>query len=117
PPAHRATDFAALGEVGAPPAADSLTDSSGSFRSRVRAEHIPALTPYAIDALGCGDSLLAAATLALSSGGSLVAAAFLGSVAAAIQAQRIGNIPISATDLRQGIVKTHSAHLTFAPAD
>lgn len=105
-----------VGRALAPPASDE-TDASGAFRSRVRAEHIPALTPYAIDALGCGDSLLAAATLALAAGGSLVAAAYIGSVAAAVQAQRIGNIPISATDLRQGIVKTHSAHMTFAPAE
>jgi bifunctional ADP-heptose synthase (sugar kinase/adenylyltransferase) len=95
----------------------SETEDGNPFKSRVRGEHIPSLTPYAIDALGCGDSLLSAATLALSAGGSLVAAAFLGSVAAAVQAQRIGNIPISATDLRQGIVKTHSAHMTFAPAE
>ncbi|MEX2218279.1 MAG: PfkB family carbohydrate kinase [Phycisphaerales bacterium] len=106
--------------TGVPPVGttrDSDTDSSGSYRSRVHAEHIPALTPYAIDALGCGDSLLAAATLALSAGAPLVAAAFLGATAAAIQAQRIGNIPISATDLRQAIARTHSAHMTFAAAE
>jgi rfaE bifunctional protein nucleotidyltransferase chain/domain len=85
------------------------------FESRLRAQHVPSLTPYAIDALGCGDSLLAAATLSLASGGSLLAAGFLGSVAAAVQAQRIGNIPISAADLRQGIVKVQASHLTYTP--
>jgi rfaE bifunctional protein nucleotidyltransferase chain/domain len=114
-PTPRATTFAALGEGRAPPPPHD--DEPDAFRSRVRAEHIPSLTPYAIDALGCGDSLLAAATLALAAGGSLVAAGYIGSVAAAVQAQRIGNIPISATDLRQGIVKTHSDHMTFAPAE
>ncbi len=91
--------------------------SDDAFASRVRGEHIPALAPFAIDALGCGDSLLSAATLALASGGSLVAAAFIGSVAAAVQAQRIGNIPISATDLRHGIVRVQSAHLAYAAPD
>jgi len=88
-----------------------------AFASRVRGEHIPALAPFAIDALGCGDSLLSAATLALASGGSLVAAAFIGSLAAALQAQRIGNSPISATDLRHGIVRVQSAHLAYVAPD
>jgi rfaE bifunctional protein nucleotidyltransferase chain/domain len=86
----------------------------GDYRSRVRGEHVPSLTPYAIDALGCGDALLTAATLARAGGASLVGATFLGSVAAAAQAQRIGNIPVSSTDLRQGIVRVHNAHLAFA---
>jgi len=93
------------------------TMAQDSFASRLRAEHVPALAPFAIDPLGCGDSLIAAATLALSCGGSLLAATLLGSAAAAIQAQRIGNIPISATDLRQTLVRIQTAHMTFAPAE
>jgi sugar/nucleoside kinase (ribokinase family) len=93
---------------------DAQTDS---FASRLKAEHVPALSPYAIDPLGCGDSLISAATLALAGGGSLLAAAFLGAAAAAIQAQRIGNIPVSAPDLRQTIVRIGSAHIAFAPAE
>ncbi len=92
-------------------------DMSDSYASRLKAEHVPALAPFAIDPLGCGDSLISAATLALSCGGSLLAASFLGSAAAAVQAQRIGNIPISNTDLRQAIVRIHSAHMAFAPAE
>jgi rfaE bifunctional protein nucleotidyltransferase chain/domain len=91
--------------------------SPDPFASRVRGEHIPALAPFAIDPLGCGDALLAASTLALAAGGSLLSAAFIGSVAAAVQAQRIGNIPISSTDLRHGIVRVQSAHLAYAPPD
>jgi rfaE bifunctional protein kinase chain/domain len=93
------------------PDADAAGDG---FRSRVRGEHVPALSPFAIDALGCGDSLLAAAALALAAGGTLLSATFLGSVAAAVQAQRIGNVPVSATDLRHGIVRVHNAHLAYA---
>jgi bifunctional ADP-heptose synthase (sugar kinase/adenylyltransferase) len=88
-----------------------------SFASRLRGQHVPALAPFAIDPLGCGDSLISAATLALASGGSLLAAAFLGSAAAAVEAQRLGNIPISATDLRQSVVRMQSAHMAFAPAE
>lgn len=85
-----------------------------SWQTRLRGEHVPALSPMAIDPLGCGDSLLAAATLALSVGGSMLQASFLGACAAAAQVQRLGNIPISATDLRQITTRVHAAHLAFA---
>ena len=93
---------------------EPIEGKASGYDSRVRGEHVPSLTPYAIDALGCGDSLLAATTLARAGGASILAAAFLGSVAAATQAQRIGNIPISAADLRQGLARVHNARLTFA---
>jgi rfaE bifunctional protein nucleotidyltransferase chain/domain len=84
--------------------------------SRVRGEHVPSLVGHAIDPLGCGDSLLAAATLALTVGQPAVVGAFLGTVAAAAQAQRLGNVPISATDLRHGVARAHAARLVYADA-
>lgn len=63
--------------------------------SRLPSEYIPALAPHAVDPLGCGDALLATATLALAAGGSLEAAAFLGAIAAAIEVQQTGNLPIT----------------------
>ncbi len=89
----------------------------GGFASHVRGEHVPALSGHAVDALGCGDSMLAAATLALATGTPLLSAAFLASVAAAIQVQRLGNTVISATDLRQGLSRLHSAHLAYTPPE
>jgi rfaE bifunctional protein nucleotidyltransferase chain/domain len=86
----------------------------GGWRHRLHGEHIPALSPVAVDPLGCGDALVCAASLALACGGSHLAAAFLGSVAAAQHAQRLGNTPVSATDLRLGIARVHSATLTWA---
>jgi rfaE bifunctional protein kinase chain/domain/rfaE bifunctional protein nucleotidyltransferase chain/domain len=62
---------------------------------RLRSEYIPALSRFAIDPLGCGDALLATATLTLAAGGSLTSAAFLGSLAAAAHAQLLGNAPLS----------------------
>jgi rfaE bifunctional protein nucleotidyltransferase chain/domain len=90
--------------------------NDGRFLSRLRSEHVPALVGHALDPLGCGDALLAAATMALCAGGTLLQAAFLGAVAAAAQAQRLGNTPVSATDLRRGIVRAHTAQLAFDPA-
>jgi rfaE bifunctional protein kinase chain/domain/rfaE bifunctional protein nucleotidyltransferase chain/domain len=81
---------------------EGLVTFDGSPRpmpDRLHSEYLPALAPHAIDPLGCGDALLAAASLALSAGGSLEAAAFLGSVAAAIEAQEIGNHPITSERL------------------
>ncbi len=68
---------------------------------RLRSEYIPALSTTSVDPLGCGDALLATATLALASGGSLQAAALLGSLAAAIQVASIGNQPIDSEMLLQ----------------
>ncbi len=85
--------------------------------SRVTSEYVPSLIAHALDPLGCGDALLAAATLSLTTGASPLAGAFLGSIAAAAQAQRMGNVAISAADMRQGIARAHAAKLVFAPAD
>src|SRR5207249_8418836 len=71
-------------------------DSEG----RLRSEYLPALSGRTVDPLGCGDALLAAASLALAAGGSLQAAALLGSIAAAIEVQEVGNIPVTAERIR-----------------
>lgn len=89
----------------------------GSFSRRLRSEHVPALSPMAIDALGCGDALLTTATLALATGCELLPAAFLGACAAAIQVQRLGNLPVSASEVRKMVARVHGAHLTFATPD
>jgi rfaE bifunctional protein kinase chain/domain/rfaE bifunctional protein nucleotidyltransferase chain/domain len=70
-----------------------------SWERHLRGEHLPALCPRAVDPLGCGDALLATATLALAAGGSLHAAAYLGSLGAAIEAEQAGNRPITADQL------------------
>ena len=84
------------------------------WQTRLRVEHVPALTPHAIDQLGCGDALLAAAPLTRVAGGSLTLAAILGSVAAAAEAQRLGNAVIGAAELRAGVRRLCGAQLTLA---
>jgi rfaE bifunctional protein kinase chain/domain/rfaE bifunctional protein nucleotidyltransferase chain/domain len=78
---------------------------------RLRSEYVPALSSHAIDPLGCGDALLATASLALAAGGSLQAAAVLGSVAASIEASHVGNHPIDAEELltRAAMLTTREA--------
>jgi len=79
------------------------TDDNGEFLSRLRSEHIPPMGGPALDALGCGDAMLATATLALTAGGDELQGAVLGSMAAAVHAGRIGNPPISSSDLMLAI--------------
>ncbi len=85
-------------------------------RQRVRGQHVPALTGYPVDPLGCGDALLIGATLALTAGGSILGAAFIGALAASISAQRLGNVPVSASDVRQALAKLSGARLAMQTA-
>ena len=62
---------------------------------------LPALNPVPIDPSGAGDSLLVTTALALASNASSFQAAYLGSLAAAIQVSRVGNLPISISELKQ----------------
>lgn len=73
------------------------------WSGRLRSEHLPSLAANVVDRLGCGDALLAAATLALTCGASPVQAAYLGSAAAAFEISRIGNIPVPRDALRRWI--------------
>jgi len=91
-----------------------MSVENGSFSRRLRSEHVPALSPMAIDALGCGDALLTTASLALATGCGLLPAAFLGACAAGVQVQRLGNLPVSASEIRKMATRVHGAHLTFA---
>lgn len=97
---------------------DRLAEASehdGAFATRLKSEHVPAVSAHAVDALGCGDALLTTATLALARGSSLLEAGFLASVAAGLEAGRLGNVPISASDLRREVARLHGATLAFAP--
>jgi D-beta-D-heptose 7-phosphate kinase/D-beta-D-heptose 1-phosphate adenosyltransferase len=73
------------------------------WRSRIIGEHVPALCAGAVDPLGCGDAMLAAVTLGLSSGLTLAHASVIGAIAAAQQAKRLGNTVVGAGELREGL--------------
>ncbi len=73
---------------------------SPDWSARLKSEQLPAFAEYAIDQMGCGDALLAAATMALASNANLMQAAYLGNIAAALEAGQLGNQPVSATQHR-----------------
>jgi rfaE bifunctional protein kinase chain/domain len=83
-----------------------------SWERKLRSEYLPAFSNHAVDPLGCGDALLSAASLTLAAGGSVQAAGYLGSIAAAFEARRVGNCPITADDLLAGL----SDSIAAAPA-
>ncbi len=84
------------------------------WKTRLRGEHVPALSPHAVDALGCGDALLTVATLSLARGGSMLTAAYLGAAAASVESRRVGNVPISSADLRREVMRVQTARLALA---
>lgn len=95
---------------------DDDRDSSDGWQRRLTSEHIPALGPPAIDQLGCGDAMLSAATLARCAGADLVQAAYLGSIAASIEARTLGNTPISTMALRNDWQRLSAIHLQTSTA-
>lgn len=62
-------------------------------------DRVGALNQFPKDVSGAGDSLLIASALTLASGGSIWEAAIMGSIAAGIQVGRIGNTPLTSSEL------------------
>ncbi|NLX03675.1 MAG: adenylyltransferase/cytidyltransferase family protein [Phycisphaerae bacterium] len=75
--------------------ANRTRDGRPNPDARLRSEHIPTLAASILDRLGCGDALLATSTMVLAAGGTLEMAGYLGSLAAAIELGRLGNVPVS----------------------
>jgi len=80
-----------------------LLHGLGKDMTLMRTERIEALNKFPVDISGAGDSLLASSSIALSLGANFYSAALIGSIAAAIQVSRIGNVPITSSDLMQEI--------------
>lgn len=70
-----------------------------SNKNALLTDNIPALNNNAKDVSGAGDSLITCSSMAKVVGANIWQAAYLGSLAAAIQVSRIGNIPIKKEEL------------------
>jgi len=66
-----------------------------------RTDTLPAFNTAPRDVAGAGDSFFTCAAMALCSGVDIWQAAYLGSIAAALQVSRIGNTQLTARDLLQ----------------
>mgnify|MGYP000041102775 FL=1 len=68
-----------------------------------KTEQINALNSNPLDTAGAGDSLLISSALCMSSGATIWETALIGSLAAAIQVSRVGNIPITKAEIQSAI--------------
>jgi rfaE bifunctional protein kinase chain/domain len=68
-----------------------------------RTDRLPAFNNAPKDVAGAGDSFFTCAALALCTGVDIWRSAYLGSLAAACQVTRVGNIPLAVADLRAEI--------------
>jgi len=77
-------------------------DKNGKKAFKV--DRIPSLSISVKDVSGAGDSLLTISSMALAVGANIWESAFLGSIAASIAVEKIGNVPISHKDLKERIL-------------
>lgn len=84
-------------------AAGLIVFESNAPQDFLEPERLPALNPNPVDVAGAGDSMLVSAAMALCLGADTHLAAYLGSVAAAIQTSRVGNTPLQHSEMMQAI--------------
>lgn len=72
-------------------------EKGGGFLGR---QHFPALAVNPVDVAGAGDSLLAAMSVSICAGASLMEASAIGTCMASIVVQTVGNVPVSSGKLQ-----------------
>ncbi|WP_414642365.1 PfkB family carbohydrate kinase [Bradyrhizobium sp.] len=82
------------------------TMSDGAHNS----DRLPAFNPSPKDVSGAGDSLFMASSMALRAGADIWQASYLGSLAAALQVSRVGNLPLTTDELVTEIDETGFTH-------
>jgi rfaE bifunctional protein kinase chain/domain len=80
-----------------------------SSSDELKQDQLEALNPQPSDVSGAGDSLLVMSAISSSLGASAFEASFLGSICAAIQTSRVGNVPISLSDVKSVVANYFSA--------
>lgn len=81
-----------------------LVHAGGAENNEWVTDRVSALNAAPRDVAGAGDSLLIASALTMACGGSIWEAACLGSLAAAVQVGRVGNMPIQTSELLQELL-------------
>ena len=89
--------FLKIGEEGV------LVHAETSLTNTWLTDRIPALNNNPIDVAGAGDSMMITSAMILATGGNIWEAACIGSIAAAIQVGRIGNVPLQQNELIRNI--------------
>lgn len=82
-----------------------LVQAEQGEENRWPTDRLPALNLAPKDAAGAGDSFLTCASMALAVGTDIWQASYLGSVAAACQVGRVGNVPLTHEELVKEVVR------------
>lgn len=82
---------------------DGVLVYSPKSDSSLITDKLGAINPNPVDVAGAGDSMFVTAALTLAAGGSIWEAAAIGSVAAAIQVSRLGNLPLNVDELTSAV--------------
>jgi len=69
-----------------------------------------------VDVTGAGDTVMAAATVAVAAGGDPVQAMRIANVAGALKVQKPGTVPVSAQELRTELARVEVAQPTLVVA-
>lgn len=72
--------------------------------SEVHTDELPVFNLQPKDLAGAGDCLLICSAMSLAAGASIWESAYLGSIAAACQVGRVGNLPLAQTELKKELV-------------
>ncbi len=84
-------------------AAGVLVFDQDNHRDHIETDQLAALNRNPVDVAGAGDSMLIAGSMALALGANCFEAAYIGSVAAAIQTSRVGNVPIKQSEMLKAL--------------
>jgi rfaE bifunctional protein kinase chain/domain len=76
----------------------------------MRTDRLPAFNPSPKDVSGAGDSVFMSCSMALRVGADIWQSAYLGGLAAALQVSRLGNIPLTVSDIVAEIDETGISH-------
>lgn len=82
-------------------ASEGLIINKFNSKDEFFTDRLPAMNQNPKDVAGAGDSMLATASLALAAGATIWQAAYLGSIAAACQVGRVGNIPLQLKEIQK----------------
>ena len=83
--------------------AEGLLLHTDKKNHKVHTDKIGALNSSPRDFIGAGDSMLISSAMVMAAGGSIWAAALVGSIASAIQVAHFGNVPIKLNDILREI--------------
>jgi len=78
---------------------EGLFTHTASNKNELTNDRLPAFNTAPKDSAGAGDSLLTCCSMAISVGADVWQSMYLGSIAAACQVSRVGNIPLSPVDI------------------